>query len=154
MAIVKQEIPDSPGNYRKITSHCNFKLRCSERSLHLLVLIWCYLRSLSASSDLRWWKMTVIKQGMSNWPGNGRKVTSHNNFKLRFSERSLDVVRGFLFQFGLIWKVWLPEVIIYLKIGILKEGTPHWLSNDGKMTSHSKVKVRFPKRSLDVTRGF
>ena len=39
---------------------------------------------------------------MSDWPGNDTKMTSHRNFKLRFSESSLDLVRGFLFQFGAI----------------------------------------------------
>ena len=39
---------------------------------------------------------------MSDWPGNDRKMTSHSNFKLRFSERPLDEVRGFLFQFVVI----------------------------------------------------
>ena len=32
---------------------------------------------------------------MSDWPGNDRKMTSHSNFKLRFSESYLDLVRGF-----------------------------------------------------------
>ena len=41
-------------------------------------------------------------EGMSDWPGNDGKRTSHNNFKLRFSEMSLDRVGGFLFQFGVI----------------------------------------------------
>ena len=38
----------------------------------------------------------------TDWPDNDRKMTSDRNFKLRFSERSLDLVRGFLFQFGVI----------------------------------------------------
>ena len=50
--------------------------------------------------------------GMSEWPGNEGNITSHNNFKLRFGERCLDLVRGFLFQFGVILEVWLPVVII------------------------------------------
>ena len=40
--------------------------------------------------------------GTSDWPGNDGKMTSQNNFKLRFSERSLDLARGFLVQFGVI----------------------------------------------------
>ena len=39
---------------------------------------------------------------MSDWPGNDGKMTSHGNLKVRFSERSSDLVRGFLFQFGVI----------------------------------------------------
>ena len=38
--------------------------------------------------------MAIVKQEMSEWPGNDRTM-SHINFKLRFSEKSLDVVRGF-----------------------------------------------------------
>ena len=41
-------------------------------------------------------------EGMSDWPGNDGKRTSHNSIKLRFSERSLDPVGDFLFQFGVI----------------------------------------------------
>ena len=44
----------------------------------------------------------TVKPGMSDWPGNDRKITSHSNFKLRFSGKPLDIVRGFLFQFGAI----------------------------------------------------
>ena len=82
--------------------------------------------------------MAIVKQGMSDWPDNDRKMTSHSNFKLKFSEKFSDVGRGFFVQFVLIWEVWLPGVIIYLKI--LKEGTSHWPSNDGKMTLHSNFK--------------
>ena len=39
---------------------------------------------------------------MSDWPGNDGKMTSHCKIKLRFSEKALIVVRGFLFQFGVI----------------------------------------------------
>ena len=38
---------------------------------------------------------------MSDWPGKNGKMTSHNNFKLRSCKRLLDLVRGFLVQFGL-----------------------------------------------------
>ena len=44
----------------------------------------------------------MVKQGMSDWPANDGKMTSHNNFELRFSEKFFDQGRGFLFQFGLI----------------------------------------------------
>ena len=43
-------------------------------------------------------------QGMSDWLGNDRKMTSHNNFKLKCSKGFLDVGRGFLFQFVLLEK--------------------------------------------------
>ena len=57
---------------------------------------------------------------MWDWKRNEGKTTSHSNLQLRFSERSLDLVRGFLVQFGLIWNVWLPWVLIWLKIGHCK----------------------------------
>ena len=44
----------------------------------------------------------AVKQGMSDWPGNDKKITSHSNFRLRFPERPLDIVRGLLPQFGAI----------------------------------------------------
>ena len=49
---------------------------------------------------------------MPNWPGDNKKITSHSNFKLRFSKKLLDLVRGLLFEFGVIEEVWLPVVII------------------------------------------
>ena len=39
--------------------------------------------------------MAIVKQVMLDMPGNEIKMTSQSNFKLRFSERSLDAVRGF-----------------------------------------------------------
>ena len=48
------------------------------------------------------WKLDIVMHGMSDWPCNDGKMTSHNYFKLRFSERSLDLVRGLSFQFGVI----------------------------------------------------
>ena len=39
-------------------------------------------------------------------------MASHSHFKLRFSKKSLDRIRGFLFQFGLILGVWLALVIM------------------------------------------
>ena len=64
--------------------------------------------------------MAFLKQGMSDWQGSDGKITSHSNLKLRFCEKSLVLVRGFLFQFGVIWEVWGSEVIIYLNNGYLK----------------------------------
>ena len=34
----------------------------------------------------------IAKQGMSDWPGNGREMASHSYFTLRFCERLSDVV--------------------------------------------------------------
>ena len=39
--------------------------------------------------------MVIVKQEMSDLPGNDRKMTSHRNFKLNISKRSLDLVRAF-----------------------------------------------------------
>ena len=47
-------------------------------------------------------KFGLVKQGMSDWLGNDGKIASHSHFKLKLPERSLDLVRGFLFQFGVI----------------------------------------------------
>ena len=49
---------------------------------------------------------------MPNWPGKNGKMTSHSNFKLRFSKKPLDLVGGFSFEFGVIGEVGLPVVII------------------------------------------
>ena len=46
--------------------------------------------------------MAVVKQGMSDWSNNGRKMTSHSNYRLKFSERPLHVVRAILFRFDAI----------------------------------------------------
>ena len=54
--------------------------------------------------------MAIVKQGMSDCPGNNGEMTSQKNFKPRFSSRSLDLVRRFLSQFGVILEVWLPGV--------------------------------------------
>ena len=43
-------------------------------------------------------KMAIVKQGMSDWPGNDEKMTSQSNVKLRSSERALDLIRGFCFN--------------------------------------------------------
>ena len=42
-----------------------------------------------------YWKLDTVKQEMSNWPENDRKMTSNSNFKMKFSQRSLDSVKGF-----------------------------------------------------------
>ena len=47
--------------------------------------------------------MFIVKQ---IWPGNDGKMMAHSDFKLRFSESLLALVRGFLFQLGVVWAVW------------------------------------------------
>ena len=46
--------------------------------------------------------MAIVKQGMSHGPSNDGEMMSHINFKLTFSKRALDLVRGFLLKFGVI----------------------------------------------------
>ena len=47
-------------------------------------------------------KLEIAELAMSGWSSNDGKMTSLKIFKLRFSKSSLDLVRGFLFQFGVI----------------------------------------------------
>ena len=91
---------------------------------------------------------------MSDWPSYIGKKTSRSNFKLKFSERLLVTVRGFLFQFGVIWKVWWSGVIIYLEIGHLKSRNVALAGNDRKNDVQNNFKLRFSKRSLDLVKGF
>ena len=42
-------------------------------------------------------------------------ITSDSNWKLGFSESPLDIVKGFLFQFSTVWKIWLLVEVNYLK---------------------------------------
>ena len=113
--IVKQGIWDWPISDGKITSQNNFKLRFSESSLDLVrdfsmtLMRFDNFGPHGYSSDC---KLNIVKQGMWDWSVNDVKMTSHNNFKLRFSGRSLHLVTGFLFQFGVISEIWLPVVII------------------------------------------
>ena len=81
-------------------------------------------------------------------------MTLHWNFKLEFSKRTLDLIRGFLFYFGVIWDVWLPVLIISEKMVIVKQGMSDWLGSDGKMTSRNNFKLGFSKRSFDLIKGF
>ena len=53
---------------------------------------------------------------MPHWPGNGVKMASHSNFKLKFW-RPLDLVRDSLFEFDVNWEVWVLWVFIWLIIG-------------------------------------
>ena len=39
-------------------------------------------------------------------------MTFQSNFKLRFCKRSVNLVGGVLFEFGVVGEVWLPFVII------------------------------------------
>ena len=47
-------------------------------------------------------KLEIAGLAMSDWSSNDGKMTSLKIFKPRFSKSSLDLVRGFLFQFGVI----------------------------------------------------
>ena len=69
------------------------------------------------SSDL---KLDIVKERKSDWLGNDRKRTSDSNFKLRFSKRPLDLIRGFWLEVDVIWEFWQPLVIMYVKIGNCK----------------------------------
>ena len=40
------------------------------------------------------------------------------------------------------------------KMAIIEQGMSDWLGNDGKMTSHSNLKVRAFKRSWGVDGGY
>ena len=57
-------------------------------------------------------KLVFVKQRMLDWPAKYGKITSHSNLGPGFSKKPWDVTRGFLFQFGVIWEVRLPQVII------------------------------------------
>ena len=37
-------------------------------------------------------KLTIVKQGMTDWPGNDAKITSDSSLKLGFSNSSQDLV--------------------------------------------------------------
>ena len=52
-----------------------------------------------------------------HWPGNDRNMTSLRNFKLRFSERLLVVVRGF-------FSVWCDLRGLVIKDNYLVENSP------------------------------
>ena len=41
------------------------------------------------------WKLAIVKQVMSDWPGNDRKMTLHSHFKIRNFKNFLNVTRGF-----------------------------------------------------------
>ena len=34
-----------------------------------------------------YWKLDIVNHGMSDWPGNNREMTSHNNLRLSPSQR-------------------------------------------------------------------
>ena len=94
--------------------------------------------------------MAIVKQGMPGWQGNDGKMTSQSNFK-RFSQ---DLIRGFYYEFDVIWEVWLPWVLIWLKLDIVKQGMSDWPGNDGDMTSHSISRLSSCKRLWSVYRGY
>ena len=83
-----------------------------------------------------------------------RKNDVTQQFKLRFSKRPLDLVRGFLFEFGVIWEVWLSWVLLWLKIGHCKARNVRLATQRRKKTSYSNFKLRFSEGFLDLFRGF
>ena len=99
-------------------------------------------------------KLGIVMHGMSDWLGNDGKRTWHNNFELRFLKKSLDLVRGFLFQFSLIWEVWLPLVIIWVKNDHFKIKIVDWPGIDEEMTSHSNPRLSASKRPWGADRGY
>ena len=90
---------------------------------------------------------------MSDRPCNDGKMRSYTYFKFTFSNRSWEVDKNFLFQFSMIWKVWLPGVD-WFKFCFVKEAKWDWLGNNGKITPHRNFNLRFFERSPDVLRGF
>ena len=72
--------------------------------------------------------MAIVKQEMSDWPGNDEKMTSYSNFKVKFSEKK--------------------------KLAILKEEMSYWSDNDGKITSHGSLKLSACKRPWCVDRVY
>ena len=55
----------------------------------------------------------IIKLKMSylDWSSNDGNVTSLSSFVLGLAEKLLVKVRGFLFQFGMVWEQWLRELV-------------------------------------------
>ena len=60
--------------------------------------------------------------GLCNWLDNDRNKISSKNFKLSSYERTWDVVRRFISQFGVIQDGWLPTIIIQFNLVIIKQG--------------------------------
>ena len=103
MTIVKHVMSKWPGNDGKMTSHSNLKLRYSEMPFDVVfVSIWCDLRGLITRDNHLVENWQCLKKERLHWPDMDKKMTSHSSFKLRYSKTSLDVVRGFLFQFSVI----------------------------------------------------
>ena len=100
------------------------------------------------------WKLDIVKPGMSDWPDNDWKITSRRNFKLRFSERSLDIVRSFFFEFIVFNYFCCQWYLSKWKMSILKLGMLHWSDSDriATSTSHSNVKLNYSGRPGDVRR--
>ena len=90
---------------------------------------------------------------MSDRPCNDGKMRSYTYFKFTFSNRSWEVDKDFLFQFSMIWKVWLPAVD-WFKFCFVKEAKWDWSGSNGKITPHRNFNLRFFERSPDVLRGF
>ena len=72
-------------------------------------------------------KLTIAKQGMTDWLGSDEKTTSDSSLKLTFYKGSSDAVRKFWYQFGMIWDICVPGVLIWLKIS-------HYKIRNGELT--------------------
>ena len=60
-------------------------------------------------------------------------MTSQSTFKVRFSKKSLDLVKGFQFEFDVIWEVWMPSKwkMSSFKWRVLMSGELMFLESDG-----------------------
>ena len=107
-------------NDKLVTPYLSFEVKLNMASiasmypwhpLRFAVWIWCDLRNLAASGikQVTIGHCQIRNGGLTGQPW---KMTSHSIFNIRFSETSLDVFRGFLFKFGVIWEVCLPWVFI------------------------------------------
>ena len=71
----------------------------------------------------RWWKIsyqTGVVNGLAVLAGQRLKMISDSNFELNLTKRPRDVVRSFYFKFSMICWVYVPRVIIKLKMSYQK----------------------------------
>ena len=140
MAIVKQGTSDWPSNNGEVKSYSNCKTLDLVRGLHMNLM---GVDNFSFHEQSSHWKLDIVKEGMSDWKGNDEKITSHSNFKLKFSKKPLDLTADFLFQFGLIWEICFAWVLLWLKIGHCKARnvklTGQWRRNDVMKWLQTKI---------------
>ena len=95
-------------------------------------------------------KLATIKEGISDWPDNDGKKRSI----YKFFWKTLGFSWAFLFSFDVIWEVWLPRVIISLKVGYCKRKNVGLTRQRWDITSHSTFKFSFSERQRDLVRSF